>query len=361
VVIGRSVAVLAVASVVLVGAVAACKPNLNDTVSIITSPQIVAVQAQPAEAAPGKTTRLTALYVGPSGAIGNGAVDWAFCDERKPLAELEPVSPLCLEPSGAWFVPIGGGDSVVGTIPGDACQQFGPDVPQPQPNQPPGRPVDPDPTGGYYQPIRVRAAGATGNVIAVGEMRLSCSLANAGADVSASYAQRYHVNANPAVVSLGPKGGMPWVTSDAGSNTVAPGTRVELEVAWPVCPTADVCGDGICGPDETALACSNCDSSIVKCPSDCMTPLGCSGAERYVALDPATSKLVDRREAISVAWYATGGTFDVDRTGRDGSDTNVSSDNVWTAPAGQGAITLWVVLRDERGGTGWAQYSVSIL
>lgn len=338
-----------------------CKPDLNDTVSIVTTPQILAVQSVPAEAAPGKTTQLIALYAGPSGPIDTGAVDWAFCDERKPLAELEPVSPMCLQPSGDWFVPIGDGDTVVGTIPSDACRQFGPDVPQPQPNQPPGRPVDPDPTGGYYQPVRVLAAGAEGNVVGIGEMRLTCALANASADVVAAFAQRYHPNANPAVASFGPKGTVPWIPSDQGSNAVSPGQRIELEVAWPVCPAVDSCGDGICGPEETQLACASCGSSVV-CPADCTTPVGCGGAERYVALDPATGALVDRREGMSVAWYATGGSFDVDRTGRDGSDTTASSDDFWVAPsARQIAVTLWVVLRDERGGTTWSQYSVSVL
>jgi hypothetical protein len=354
----------ACAGVVTAVAAAGCKPNLNDTVSIVTGPQILAAQSDPAEAPPGKPVRYTALYVGAGGAITTGAVDWAFCDARKPLAELEPVSPRCLEPTGDWFVPIGIGDSTSGNVPADACRQFGPDVPQPQPGQPPGRPVDPDPTGGYYQPVRVRAAGANGNVIDVVETRLTCSLASAAADVAATFAQRYHANTNPRTASFGPLGAMPWAASDAGTthvNRAAAGKRIEVEVAWDSCPSTDSCGDGVCGPEETALACPLCDADIVTCPSDCSAAAGCTGAERYVALDVVSGALVDRREALSVAWYATGGSFDVDRTGRDAADLAVTSDNGWTAPSQPGTVTMWIVLRDDRGGVSWTTYTVQVM
>ncbi len=290
-----------------------------------------------------------------------GAVDWAYCDARKPLAELEPVSPQCLQSSGDWFIPIGAGTSASGTMPADACRQFGPDVPQPQPNQPPGRPVDPDPTGGYYEPVRVRASGAHGDLVELGETRIICSLASASADVVATFAQRYHANAIPRASSFGPTGGEPWVTSDAGTNTVAAGRKLTLEVAWSTCPATDSCGDGVCGPEETALACPLCDATVAACPADCTPLVGCTGAERYVALDAVSGALVVRREALSVAWYATGGSFEVDRTGRDANDLATTSDNGWTPPSQPGSVTLWVVLRDDRGGVSWTAYTVQVL
>jgi hypothetical protein len=69
---------------------------------------------------------------------------------------------------------------------------------------------------------------------------------------------------------------------------------------------------------------------------------------------------VDRREAIAVAWYATSGAFDVDRSGRAGDDTVTTSDNGWQAPSAGGSAIMWVVLRDERGGVGWEQYAIDI-
>lgn len=373
-----------------------CKPNLDDTQSIVKSPSVIAVRSDPAEVAPGGTLRSEALYVGPSGRISSTAVQWDFCEERKPLAELEPVSPLCLQAGGDVFLPLGVGNPVSGLLPAslslatsngnsqvviggvlpascggadasqctiqvtDPCSLFGPQVPQPQPNQPPGRPVDPDPTGGYYQPVRILAASGGGDIITLGETRLSCGLANAPPDVSASFAQRYHVNANPAVAAFGPKG-QSWVTDDKGTNAgVAPGQHLELEVSWPQCPTTDSCGDNVCGPDETPMSCATCDPSIVVCASDCVPLHGCAGAERYAAPDTSGGTLVDLREGIEVAWYATGGSFDVDRTGRGGSDTGTTSDNGWSAPATLGPVTFWIVLRDDRGGVGWDEYVVNV-
>ncbi len=75
-------------------------------------------------------------------------------------------------------------------------------------------------------------------------------------------------------------------------------------------------------------------------------------AERYVAFDPRAQLVVPRREAMRVSWYATGGVFEHDRTGRDEADLATTSDNTWTAPDAAKA-TLWAVLRDSRGGVGF--------
>jgi hypothetical protein len=363
-------AALGAASVLAVCS-AGCKPDLDDRVSNVTAPEVVAVRADPAEVVAGKSVQYTALYIGPSGLITTGAVDWAFCTERKPLAELGPVSPLCYQQSGSWFVDLGVGTSVTGTVPSDACSLFGPVVPQPQPNQPPGRPVDPDSTGGYYQPVRVLSNGQSSESIALAETRIACGVSSASSDIVAEFAQRYHVNGNPMITSLGPKNAANatngWtdvtIPGNAGMTTDLPGSRgvhYELEVTWPSCPETDACNDGVCGPDETPQSCASCDPTIAVCPQDCDPVIQCKGAERYVALDQGTGTLIDRREGMSVIWYATGGTFDADRTGRDGSDRSTFSDNGWTAPSEPGTVTMWVVLQDDRGGAVWGEYQLDV-
>jgi hypothetical protein len=320
-----------------------------------------------------------ALYVDGSGPITPSTVNWAICNERKPLAELEPVSPLCLYASGTWFTSLGVGNPVTGTMPSDACRQFGPDVPEPMPGQPPGRPVDPDVTGGYYQPVRALAPGAGSNLTVIAETRLSCGLAQASPDVVAAFALRYHPNTNPLVASLGlcepseppcTNGVTPWVAGGPGvmPNAVAVGQHVYLQVAWPTCPIVDVAKDGVCGPDETGASCMSCGPSVMVstadcCPGptmDCAHPLGCTGAERYVVFDTQSGGLVDQREGIAVSWFATGGAFDSDATGRAGSDDQVTSDNGWQTPTGPGPVTVWVVLRDDRGGVGWQTYALDV-
>ena len=178
-------------------------------------------------------------------------------------------------------------------------------VPQ---GQTPGRPVDPDPTGGYYQPVRLIAPKEGGDLVGVGETRLACGLAGATPDVLEAFQGRYHANINPAVASLGVVGGATFQTDDNGvANAVALGAHLTLRATWAACPSHDVCNDGVCGPDETATS----------CPADCTETktkaVGCTGAERYAALQLATQVLVDQRESIGVAWFATAGSFDADR------------------------------------------------
>ena len=98
-----------------------------------------------------------------------------------------------------------------------------------------------------------------------------------------------------------------------------------------------------------------------SCPADCATPKGCTGAERFVAFDIVSQSLVVQRESIAVAWYTTtGASVDDDRTGRNSTDLTTTSDNGWQAPATPGVAHLWVVLRDNRGGVGWAEYAFDV-
>jgi hypothetical protein len=367
----------------LVGLVLGCKPNLDQSVSIVTSTRVLAVQAVPAEAAPMSMVSYTALVVDPTGDVLRPAAQWNYCEARNPLANLGPVNPLCLQPGATELVVVGdssveqpvlttfgGGVSATGSIPADACSQFGPNPPAPpppmpgQPPQPPGRPVDPDPTGGYYAPVSYfvidsqdGSAGPT--VKTIYPSRISCGFANVDPVSASQLSARYHFNTNPSVASL-TAGGMPLKADTTGTNDVTAGQKLQLEVAWPSsgqpggCPLTDTCGDGICGADE----------STKICPMDChMPPLpteGCAGAERYVDYGLSTQSVVDLREGIHVAWYATGGTFDNDRTGRDGTDTTTTSDNAWQAPASPGPVHLWVVLADDRGGMGWSGYTLTV-
>jgi hypothetical protein len=373
--------------VVIVAALlaAGCKPHLDDAVSLVTTARVLAVRSElvvtgaagaapaptsEAEARPMETIQLTALFVDGSGAATPSSLDWAFCGARKPLAELGPVSPSCLAATGDWFTPLGTGGVVSGALPANACQQFGSDAPTAKPGEPSGRRVDADGSGGYYQPIRVLDSATGVPTIAIGETRLLCTLASFSPDVVAAYQQRYHRNANPEVASLGVVGDpAPWVVaSGAGgpTNHVGVGARVALEVSWPACPTADVADDGVCGPDEVGTSCGTCGAGVAVTCGDCCLDVnctharGCAGAERYVVLDRASGALVDRRESIAVAWYATAGAFDFDRAGRGNDDLATTSDDAWQAPDAPGPVTMWVVLRDERGGVGWKQYVLDV-
>ena len=68
-----------------------------------------------------------------------------------------------------------------------------------------------------------------------------------------------------------------------------------------------------------------------------------------------------RRESMRVSWFSTAGTFDADRTGRTEAETETRTANGWLAPPAPGPATIWIVLRDSRGGVDFATYPVTIV
>ncbi len=322
----------------------ACLPEVEADLSRVDEPRILAVRAEPAEVAPGEAATFTALYADASGELAAAPIDWAFCTARRPLAELGPVNRACLAEKGEVLVPLGEGPSVSGAPPIDACRRFGPEPPVAEPGQPGGRVVDPDPTGGYYQPLRIlppdEAAG-----LSLLQLRLRCGLAGATQQQAAEHRRRYKANVAPEVAALTADGA---AIEDALG--VAPGAAVKLRVGWASCPAQAKCGDGVCSLDEDAE----------QCAVDCTDSPGCSGAETYLRLDPVALALTTSREAIGVAWFATGGSFEQARTGRGSEELERTSDNVWTAPDEAGEYALWVVLRDDRGGAGWRSVNVQV-
>lgn len=324
----------------------ACVPDLEVDLARVDAPRVLAVRAEPAEVVPGEPVALSALYVDAGGTLVDGPLEWAFCAARRPLAELGPVSRACLEREGDALLALGTGLSVTAPAPAPGCRLFGPEPPPAVGDQPAGRPVDPDITGGYYQPLRI-VAGDDDSDLTLFQLRITCGLAGAAQQQSAEYRARARPNRAPAVISVERDG---QVIEIGEVTTVKPGGALPLRLAWATCPEAPVCGDSMCTLDEAAAS----------CPGDCGGPLGCGGAETYLRFDPTTLQLVTTREAIRVAWYATGGRYDAARTGRAPDEAEAFSDNVWTAPEAPGDFTLWVVLRDDRGAADWRELAVRV-
>lgn len=332
----------------------ACTPELDDRSFLVSGPSLLAIASTPAEAeAPAEVT-YRALYVDPKGDRSTGDLRWAFCTARRALTDEGTVSPDCLQAESADLLQIGAGTSAKGALPMDGCRLFGPDPPEPKDGEPAGRPVDPDRSGGYYQPVRLllRDGGAQ---YAIGTTRLACGLADATAEVAADFGKRYRRNESPAIEELAivRKDASEVIAPDAPgvvAANVKPGEKVTLRASWPACPSDAVCGDGVCGIDE----------DVQGCAADCTTPKGCSGAEPYLRFDPETRELATQREQIRVSWFATGGELAEDVVGRDATETKRQVDNTWTAPAKAGEVRLWLVIRDERGGVGWQAYRVMV-
>ena len=334
---------------------AGCEPTFSDRFSEVLGPRVLAVRSDPAEALPRGSVQYSTLIVDENGAIAQPEVSFAYCTQPKPVNELSDVASACFG-TGDQVVPLGSGPSPKGTIPAQACSQFGPNVPITKAGEPPGRPTDPDGTGGYYQPVILKARADGEDIDALAETRITCGIASGTVDQLQEYSERTKPNQNPELSSVVVTSldGAP-LTEDDGSTpplSIPRSSKQTLRASWPSCPETASCGDGICSPGEDATS----------CPDDCMTaPKGCAGPEPYAYFDPGTFELLDRHEAMRISWFASAGSFESDHTGQSADDYALTtSDGVWTAPDVAGPVFIWVVLRDDRGGVDWKSYAVSV-
>ena len=318
-----------------------CKPQLGAPVSLIAGPTILAVRGNPAEAALGDQVVYEVLAVDREGRVpaADSAITlpalWAICSTPKPPIETNAVSRACLD-GVALPGQFGDGlDTYSAPMPSDACTLFGPIPPQAQAGQPAIRPRDPDFTGGYYLPVRVslwipedmRRSGMAGTdtLVSFGLERIACGLANAPSPIVRQYNATYTLNLNPRLAGVNlidDAAGTTVVLMPAVVSHVGQGRTVTLEASW----------------------------------SD-------DSPESYPVYDVQTKTLIAHREAMVVSWYATEGAFEHDSTGRSGDETELVTDNHWTAPpAGpdRHVVHLWVVLRDDRGGTDFIGYDLEI-
>jgi hypothetical protein len=310
---------LTAASVLLIAGPMGCKPAEEGRPSLLDVPRILAIQSRPADAPPGAEVSFDVLRAGSEGQVDSAGVELDFCVKRKPLAAPGMLATACLEkgPNDA-LIPIENAQPTAATIPAESCGIFGPKPPAPEPNQPPLRPVDPDTTGGYYQPLRV----LDGNAASVGFIRIMCGLTGTTQDNSVEFGKQYRANENPGIeqVFFARSGGPAKVLEVDVPPEIRPDEGIGLAVVWNECDGAETC----------------------------------SGAESYLLLDPTTNRLRVQRESIRVSWYVTGGALDRDRSGRSGDDPANDAQNTWVAPTAPGDYTLIAVIRDDRGGVGWA-------
>ena len=285
---------------------AGCRPEAGDRASLVTETRVLSVRGEPPESLPGEEVHYDLLVASPDGTVVEAAARWAFCAAAPPLADNRPVSDACLGDGAVR--PIGGpAASVTAVTPVDACSLFGPEVADST-----LRPRDADVTGGYYQPVRVEAAGE----VAFGMERVHCDLPDAPVDAVKEYVARYVMNRNPGVAALtAESGGVP-----ADLSAVRPGEVLTFRVEWEE-------GD----------------------------------AEVYPVFDRPSQAVVDRREALRVSWFVTGGVLLHDRTGRGEAEPETFSDDEWSAPGEAGRYYLWAVLRDSRGGAAHASAVIDVV
>ena len=343
-----------VSVLVAASALSGCVPELETDLSALREPRLLAIAASPPETQARKMTTLSALVAVPPGKSA-ASLSWRLCVARKPLTELGPVNQDCLDPSADadTVVGLGRGERAEVTLDQDVCKVFGPLRPTPAAGEPAGRPVDPDITGGFYQPVVAQLL----DVASLGAIRIDCDPTNLNRDDALAFRQQYRVNENPQLRSVSIRNGgaaSSELPNDSSAVKVKAGSSVDVRAAWDECPDTSDCGDGYCTANEDATSCA----------ADCTAGQahGCQGAEHYVWYNRETHRIEPRREGISVAWYTSSGHFDSEQTGLDETETARSqqTDNTWRVGQAAGQATVWVVVRDTRGGQSWRVHSFEI-
>ena len=318
-----------------------CVPDLGLPGSLVTETRVLAVSAEPPEADPRgdpgvdtsrRLVRFDALTVSPNGTVAGAQLGWSFCLAPKPLTENNAASIDCLGSDAKTLQQIG--DPLAAVVPDSACQNFGPETPQQQPGESPKRPRDPDITGGYYQPVQLAMPLSQSEAMTRGEsrdvtielLRISCNLAGASPDIIRKYNQLAmgRQNRNPLLDAprvFDAQGVEPIFLDENGKLQAQAGAVYTLQASWPA-----------------------------------------ESAEQFPAFDLLTADVALRNESLRVSWFTTAGSFAAERTGRDSDEAQrlTSSDNTWTAPDMPGPATIWIVLRDNRGGTAWRELPVEV-
>jgi hypothetical protein len=280
---------------------------MSHPASLIASERIIGVRAVPAEAAPGDLVQYSVLVASPLGTVQAQDTAWSLCKLRKPVAENTPVSQACLTESLSASAQ-GGVVSI--PTPSAACVNFGPLAPATLGGT--LRPTDPDPTLGYYQPVRLDRGAEQ----VIFRERLHCELAGASLLLSQAFRDSYTINQNPTLVSLAASLGDAPLALDA----LPAGQRIPFVVTW----SAD-------------------------------------SAESFPVFDSVTQTLVEQRESLWLSWFATAGVFESSATGRNQDDTATWTVNTWQTPPMPGSVFVWLVLHDSRGGVAFASYTLTVV
>lgn len=288
----------------LLGA-SACFPEFEDRPYLLDKPTVLAVQSTAAEVVQDQQLALRALVATPSGTVTD-PLAWAFCTEPRRVEERTSVTAACL--SGDSLEPIA--DPTAVRMLNDACFRFGPVSPPTEEGEPARRASDPDPTGGYYVPVRVDYQPSGDSAASsFGFVRVRCDLAGATRDIFDAYQKSYTNNLNPEISDL------------AVETQVGAGATAELSL----------------------LA-------------------GATDSEPYVVYSATDAKLYARVETLTVAWYVTAGTLTLPKQilTADELSTGARFETTWQAPTTPGPVYGWVVLRDDRGGVSWRELQITV-
>jgi hypothetical protein len=304
--------------VALASTMLGCKPAVGQAPSLVTDYALLAVRGEPPEAKPGADVVYSFVLASPAGTVTDATAGWDVCETPKPPAENNSVASACNPPAPGPTT----GQTFENPVLTNACTLFGPIAPPPSAGQPAIRPRDPDSTGGYYLPVRVKFPDlATGSLTGFAFERIGCNLANAPTNIVDEYSTRYQPNNDPGIAATDViRADGSRLNLDSDTQIVSPGESVVFETAF-----------------------------------------AAGSAETFPVLNQSGDALDDQPESLYMSWFATSGSFEHDRTGVAGSETATSTSNTWKAPdTATPVVYLWLVLRDSRGGTDFKSYQIQV-
>ena len=210
----------------------ACWPGFENA-TYVHGLRVLAVKAEPPEAAPGSNVAMQALVVDTDGAAITA--DWVACT-LPAVPGTGQVNPLCL--TTGPVVPLGSGLSVNITVPDVVPLAFGPA----------------DETGGVYLPLRLQTRADARAVDAMYRLRLlTAATANTNPKITEITASTDVLEeANPPVVHLGDR--LSFKAKVEGAETFGVGSRELTEllrVSWFV--TGGTLSEGATGQDEPTV------------------------------------------------------------------------------------------------------------
>jgi hypothetical protein len=291
--------------ILLLCSILGCSNNF-DPASYVTGLRVLGVKAEPPELSPGQTATLTPLVVpsgGPDG--GTPVIEWSLC-EQPPLPGENVAEDCVAADSGTSLVPLGEGATMNVTMPDLPIEQLG----------------VPDYSGGVYLPVVLKVTQGSEHLTAVYRLRRTLFVS--------PFLQPNH---NPRISDIEIA-----YPNDAGTKPLG---EVELH-----------------NGDRIALRAVMTPGSAEQYPQiegELKLPDGgisLDGGIRFFdgGVEVGGNTIDFVTENMKVSWFTTIGTVSPEVTGEEGKlDTTLELKKRTPPPPAE--IDLYVVVRDDRGGT----------
>jgi hypothetical protein len=308
---------------------AGCGERLDEP-SLVKTPRVLAMVAEPPSAPPGEDVALSALVVDPAGR--ELEMSWTLC-------ATEDLGDFGRGGGGGGGGALSDGNAQYGAeVEREGCVEGAPGVIALPGDGRGGATVPGAATRAFYDDLEA-LADTYGELIDPETVRFV--IETSGLPLTAGLTVRANgeelVRAFKRILVF---------TGDE-QNTNPPPPRFSIGHVWVSAQSAT--GPFACAPDGTATPTvrPNREVSLLPDPDDLRW------RERYQVIE-VTGEVGDREENAFYSWFSTAGRFDDDDT------SAPNRDNTWRSPRTPGTYPMWLVVRDGHGGTSACRTDVTV-